>query len=99
MKQNNFGRFALVVCIILWSLYQVYPPTSRDLVQEFDRRAENRDATLTNILDRVSELQKAGTNSEFAALQAAIGTNDIEPYFPFVDAKNQLYPNTYILNQ
>lgn len=99
MKHNNLGRFILVICIILWSLYQVYPPTSRDLVQQFDSRAENRDATFTNILDRVSVLEKTGTNSEFAALQEAIGTNDIENYFPFIDAKNQLYPNTYVLNQ
>jgi SecD/SecF fusion protein len=99
MKQNNFGRFALVVCIILWALYQVYPPTARDLVQEFDRRAENRDATLTNILARVSELEKTGTNSEFAALRAAIGTNDIVNYFTFVDAKSKVDPTLAILNQ
>ena len=99
MKQNNFGRFALVVCIILWALYQVYPPTARDLVQEFDRRADNRDAALTNILSRVNELQKTATNSEFANLRAAIGTNDIVNYFTFVDAKNKVDPTLAILNQ
>jgi SecD/SecF fusion protein len=100
MKQNNFGRFALVVCIILWALYQVYPPTARDLVQEFDRRAENRDAALTNILARVSALEQAGTNSEFAALRTAVGTNDISKYFSsVVDAKNKVDPTLAILNQ
>jgi SecD/SecF fusion protein len=99
MKQNNFGRFALVVCIILWALYQIYPPTARDLVQEFDRRAENRDAALTNILARVSDLQKTATNSEFAILRTAVGTNDIENYFTFVDAKNKVDPTLAILNQ
>ena len=32
-------------------------------------------------------------------MQEAIGTNDIQPYFPFVSAKNQLDPTTFILNQ
>lgn len=99
MKQNNLGRFLLVVAIILWSLYQVYPPTPRDLVQQFSNRAENRDAAFTNILARVGALEKTGTNSEFGALEAAVGTNDIQNYFPFVDAKNQLHPTLFVLNQ
>ena len=99
MRRNNFGRFILVICIILWALFEVYPPTARDLVQEFSRRAENKDATFTNILARVELLQKAGTNAEFACLQVAAATNDLQPYFPFLSAKDQLYPNTFILNQ
>ncbi|HVU07107.1 MAG TPA: protein translocase subunit SecD [Verrucomicrobiae bacterium] len=98
MKKNNFGWFIVVVLIVLWSLYQIYPPTSRDLIQQFAARAENQDATFTNILTRATELQKAGTNSEFANLQEAIGTNSIQKYF-LIDAKNELYPNTFILNQ
>ena len=52
MKQNNRWRFILVVLIVAWSLYEIYPPTSRDLVQEFSSRAENQDAAFTNILQR-----------------------------------------------
>jgi len=44
-------------------------------------------------------LQQARPEREFANLQEAIGTNTIKPYFPFFDAKNQVYPNTFILNQ
>jgi len=99
MRRNNFGRFILVICIILWALYEVYPPRSRDLLQEFTRRAEYKDAAFTNILARVALLQKAGTNTEFACLQMASATNDLQPYFRFISAKDQLYPNTFILNQ
>ena len=56
----------------------MYPPTSRDLVKEFAAQSESHDATFTNILARVDALQKAGTNSEFANLRDAIGTNEIE---------------------
>jgi hypothetical protein len=77
----------------------MYPPTSRDLVQEFSTRAVNRDANFTNILERLQPLQQARPEREFANLQEAIGTNSIKPYFPFFDAKNEVHPNTFILNQ
>ncbi|MFZ1072161.1 MAG: protein translocase subunit SecD [Verrucomicrobiia bacterium] len=99
MRRNNFGRFILVVAIIVWALISIYPPSSRDLLREFDRRAENKDAVFTNILTGAELLQKAGTNTEFASLQAASATNDLQPYFPFISAKEQLYPNIFILNQ
>jgi SecD/SecF fusion protein len=100
MKQNNFGRFILVVVIILWSLYEIMPPTSRSLVSEFSRRAQNQDAAFKGILAQADVLQKAGTNNEFIALQLATGTNDLQKYFPFIPgAANQIHPNLFILNK
>ncbi len=99
MKQNNRWRFILVVAIVVWSLYEIYPPTSRDLVQEFSSRAENTDAAFTNILTRLAPSQTARPDREFANLSDAIGTNDIKNYFPFIGANNELYPTTFILNQ
>ncbi|MEJ0090203.1 MAG: protein translocase subunit SecD [Limisphaerales bacterium] len=99
MKQNNRWRFAIVVLIVAWSLFEIYPPTSRHLFGEFASRAENTDAAFTNILQRLEPLQKARPDREFANLQEAIGTNDIQRYFTFITATNQLYPTTFILNQ
>ncbi|MFZ0825834.1 MAG: protein translocase subunit SecD [Verrucomicrobiia bacterium] len=99
MSRNNFWIFSFVVLIICWSFYEMYPPTSRSLVAEFSSRAVARDANFTNIEQRLQPLVQAGTNSEFASLQEAIGTNSIVPFFPFYDAKSELYPNTFILNQ
>jgi SecD/SecF fusion protein len=99
MKQNNRWRFILVIAVVAWSLYEIYPPTSRDLVQQFTSRAENTDVAFTNILQRLEPLQKTATNSEFASLKAAIGTNDIQGYFPSISTKDVLYPTTLILNQ
>ncbi|HEY4414161.1 MAG TPA: protein translocase subunit SecD [Verrucomicrobiae bacterium] len=100
MKQNNLGRFILVICIVAWALFEVYPPTSRDLVQEFNNRAQAKDAVFTSIMAEVATLQKAGTNgSQFELLTTAIGTNDLQKYFPFyTSAANQDKPNLYILN-
>jgi SecD/SecF fusion protein len=99
MKQDNRWKWILVILIVVWSLYEIYPPTSRDLVQEFSSRAENPDATFSNILQRLAPLQAAATNSEFDNLQEAIGTNDLQPYFTFILASNEVSPNIYILNR
>jgi len=97
-KNNNLGRFLLVLAIIVWALVEIYPPTSRDLVQQFSARAVSRDAVFTNILTQTAALQLAGTN-EFAALQQATGTNDLQKYFPFLGAGTQIHPNLFILNR
>ena len=98
-KNNNLGRFLLVIAIVLWAMFEVYPPTSRDLVEQFRDRAINQDAVFTNILQQVQPLQAAHPELAFNNLQTAIGTNDITGYFTFIQAKGQLYPTTYILNQ
>jgi SecD/SecF fusion protein len=99
MKRNNTWKFLFVVFIICWSFYQMYPPTSRDLVKEFAAHSDKHDATFSNILARVDALQMAGTNSEFANLRAAVGTNDIQGYFNFINATNETDPTTFILNR
>jgi SecD/SecF fusion protein len=92
------GRFILVAVIILWSLFEVMPPTATDLVKAFASRAEKQDAAFKAILDQTAVLQKAGTN-EFTALQMATGTNDLQKYFPFIGGQNQVHPNLFILNR
>lgn len=100
MKQsNNLWKFLFVVFILCWSFFEMYPPRPRDLVKEFTARAENRDATFSNILARAEALQAAGTNSEFASLREAVGTNSIQPYFNFINASNETDPTTFILNR
>jgi SecD/SecF fusion protein len=98
MKQNNLGRFLLVIAIIVWSLFEVYPPTSRSLVSEFSRRAQSPDAAFKDIVAQAQKLTAAGTN-EFIALQMAAGTNELQKYFPFIVAQNQIHPNLFILNR
>jgi len=104
MKNNNLGRFILVLAIIVWALISINPPTSRDLAQEFARRAQIPDAPFTNMMPQIMTqfalLQKTSTNSEFANLRAAVGTNDLQPYFNhIIDAKNSIDPNMFILNR
>ena len=99
MKQNNFGWFLVVICVVLWSFYEIYPPTSRDLVKEFATRAQNQDAAFKAIVAQAETLQSSNSTRAFANLRTAIGTNDIQAYFPFINASNEIYPTTYILNR
>jgi SecD/SecF fusion protein len=104
MKQNDRWKFLLVIGILVWSLWSIgiigpNSPTSLSLVQQFKARAVNRDAAFASILERLQPLHAARPEREFANLQEAIGTNSLKPYFPFYDTRNELEPNTFILNQ
>src|SRR5262245_42440851 len=99
MNQNKFWRFALVVLVLLWSLYELYPPKGRDLVQVFRDRAIQRDATFNTIVQKAQELNRAFPEKAYENLREAVGTNDLTRYFPFFLAKEQSKPTTYILNR
>jgi SecD/SecF fusion protein len=99
MNRNNFWRFILVVLVILWSLYELYPPEGRDLLLFFREKATGRDAAFSAFFQKAQALQKAMPEKPYDNLAEAIGTNDITHYFPSFGAKDQLHPTTYILNR
>jgi len=99
MNRNHLWKLILILLVVAWSLFEVYPPQGRDLVQVFQERARGSDATLSNIVYQARELQKDHPERAFRNLQTAVGTNDISRYFPFFPTKNELYPTTYILNR
>ena len=99
MNRNNLWRFVIVVLVILWSAYEFYPPTSKNLIQYFRERAVGHDATFNEIFQKAQGLEKAFPERQYDDLASAIGTNDITRYFPFFEAKNEAHPNTYILNR
>src|SRR5436190_4407662 len=99
MNRNNFWRFVLVIGVIIWSLYEIYPPRGRDLVQVFAEKAINRDTNFTAIVTHARELEKGDTGKGYESLKQAVGTNDLTKYFPFYEAKTETHPNNYILNQ
>lgn len=101
MKRNNLWRLTIVLIVLFWSLYEMYPPRGRDLVQQFvtDARVAPNDSTFSNIVFQARELQKTNPDRGFSNLSIAIGTNDIVGYFPQIDARNETHPTTYILNR
>ena len=99
MNRNNFWRFVLVLLVLLWSVYELYPPTGRNLLQVFRSDAVRTDNTFSNILYKAQVLQKKAPDRTYDNLKEAIGTNSITQYFPYFDAKDEERPTSFILNQ
>jgi SecD/SecF fusion protein len=99
MNRNNVWRFVLVVLVVVWSLYELYPPQGKNLVQVFRERGVNRDAAFNGIVQKAQALDKTMPDRAYDNLVEAVGTNDLTRYFPFFEAKNETHPNTYILNR
>ncbi len=99
MNRNNFWKFVFVVLVIVWSFYEMYPPTGRNLVTAFQERAVRQDTNFNQIIVRLKDLQKARPERTFANLVDAVGTNDLSFYFPFYDLKGELNPTRAVLNR
>ncbi len=99
MKRNYFWKWALVVFLVAWSLWELNPPTGRNLIEQFKDESIKSDATFSNIVARAEALSKTNSTRAYGNLREAIGTNDIRPYFPFIDTKAELNPNVAILNR
>jgi len=99
MNRNSFWRWALVALLVAWALYELYPPTGRDLIEVFKTEAVRKGDTFERIVDRAETLKQENPQNAFGNLMQAIGTNDIRPYFPQFDTSTQLKPTTYILNR
>ena len=99
MNRNNFWRCVLVVLVILWSLYELYPPKGHDLIPYFRQRAIAHDTAFAAIMQKAQEFEAKSPQKPYDNLKAAIGTNDITRYFPFFEARDEADPTRYILNR
>src|SRR5438094_858058 len=99
MKQNLFWKFIIISLVIAWSLYEMYPPTSRDLIEVFAERGVRQDAAFSNIVYQARELSKERPERSFGNLHEAIGSTTITNYFPFFEVGSELNPTTHILNR
>jgi SecD/SecF fusion protein len=82
MKQSDFWRLFLIVALTAGSLLLLYPPSDRNLLDEFRQRAQNVDTNFTAIVQKAEQLGKEYPGRTFDNLLTAIGTNDIARYFP-----------------
>ncbi len=99
MGRKNLWRI-IVILVVGWSIYALYPPKGRDVATEFQRRALRRDVAYSNIVYELRQLQARNPARAFGNLLEAIGTNDITRYFPFwPEAQKQPDPTRYILHR
>src|SRR5262245_18363435 len=99
MNRNNFTRFAIVLLVVIWSVYQLYPPSPKDLVKQFSDRAVNRDTNFTEILQKARDLEGGNSEKGYESLRQAIGSSDITRHFPFYQADKEVHPTTFVSNR
>src|SRR6266511_1864442 len=101
MKRKNIWRSMTVVFVLAWALWEMNPPTPRDLIEEFQSRAVSTDTNFNAIIQRARDLQKQSQTPgrAFASLLEAIGTNDITRYFQVVNAAAEEDPTLAVLHR
>jgi SecD/SecF fusion protein len=99
MKQKHLWYLLSIIAIVGLSVYYLMPPTGRDLLQDFQAKARNKDAAFSNIVARAQQLEKDVPNRAYGNLRDAIGTNEITKYFPRINTKGQKNPSVHVLNQ
>ncbi|MCB1124889.1 MAG: hypothetical protein KDM81_00225, partial [Verrucomicrobiae bacterium] len=92
-------RFLLVVFVVAWAVYEMIPPTARDLITVFNEQAEYRDNEFVEMVQRARDLVATGTNEPFAALMTAASTNDLARYFPSLTEEDAPDVNRGILHE
>ena len=88
-----------MLLVLAWSVFNLYPPTPRDLVQVFREQAESTDTNFTAIVNKALELQKQNSNQAFANLLSAAGTNSLARYFPSLVEETDADQNRGIMNR
>jgi SecD/SecF fusion protein len=101
MNRNNTWKFVLVLLVLAWSFYEMYPPVGTDLITQFKTQAPvaRRDTNYNAIIVRLDALEKERPKAHFANLVEAIGTNDITTYFPMYDVKGEMNATRAVLNR
>ena len=91
MNRNLFWKFIFFVILpIGLSALFIIPPTSRELVVEFNRKAIKRDADFRHILERVQALQKARPDRQhaFDVLTRAQDSDSLPTFVQLLDDKS-----------
>jgi SecD/SecF fusion protein len=101
--KNQKLWWAFIAFIVAWSIWEIYPPNGQDLIQTFANEADQSktNAGFNRIIAEATAMQKtnAEPQEQFGLLMKAIGTNDIRPYFPYIDVQAEERPTYAILNE
>ena len=98
MNRNNTWKWALVAFLVAWSVWELYPPSNRNLIETFKDEAVTTDVAFSNIVSTAEGLQKQYPDRNYLNLREAIGTNDLRKYFTTYDVSKEKDPNTALLN-
>jgi SecD/SecF fusion protein len=97
MNRSHLWKLLLILFVVGWSAYELYPPQGRDLLAVFQEKAEKKDAAFSNIVAQARQLMAAKPDRPFGNLKDAVGTNDLTKYFGYIETKGEKDPNAFIL--
>ncbi len=98
MQRNNFWRTILVVFVTAWAVFELYPPTNRNIIDVFEEHVTRKDTNFTAIVTQARKLDKEFPDRNFGNLRDAIGTNSLTNFIAFSVA-GEKDPNRAILNR
>ena len=103
MKSEYYWKWFFVAFVVAWAIWEVTPPQSRNLVEYFAEQIDRSDAAVGEqadaILAEARKLEEANPGRNYANLFDAVGTNDLQKLFPFINTSDAKDPNRKILNQ
>ncbi len=98
MQRNNFWRTILVVFVTAWAVFELYPPSDRNIIDVFEGHVTRKDTNFNAIITQARKLDKEFPDRNFANLRDAIGTNSLTNFIAFSVA-GEKDPNRAILNR
>lgn len=102
MKSGYYWKWFFVLFVVAWAIMEMTPLKNQNLAEHFanqaDRSDEDQTQKIEDILTKVREFESAHPGREYANLLEAVGTNDLQNFFPSIDTSDAKVPNRAILN-
>jgi len=97
MNRSHLYKLLLVIFITAWSIYELWPPTSRDLLDEFVAQAKvpSGDTNFAAIVATARSMNATNPERAYENLLDAIGNRIITNYFPQVNVSRERYATNY----
>ena len=86
MNRSHLWKLVLILLVVAWSVSEIYPPTSKNLIEAFEQQSSTPNKTFDEIVKKAQQLDTSNMDRTpgitYSNLLVAISTNDIRPFFP-----------------
>ena len=86
MNRSHFWKLVLILLVVAWSVSEIYPPTSKNLIEAFEQQSSTPNKTFDEIVKKAQQLDTSNMDQTpgitYSNLLVAISTNDIRAFFP-----------------
>ena len=86
MNRSHLWKLVLILLVVAWSVSEIYPPTSKNLIEAFEQQSSTPNKTFDEIVKKAQQLDTSNRDRTpgitYSNLLVAISTNDIRAFFP-----------------